>query len=42
MHQESRLHDDDGLVGVEHGVVVPAELRQHCAHVQMRVGFGCC
>ena len=42
VHEESWLHNNYGLVGVDHGVVVPIELRQDCTHVQMRVGFCCC
>lgn len=42
VHQKSRLHDDDGLVGVEHCVVVPPQLRKHCTHVQVSVSLRGC
>ena len=39
VHEERRLHDYDRLVRVQHGVIVPAELGQNSAHVQMSVSL---
>ena len=39
VHKQRRLHDYDCLVRVQHGMIVPAELRQDSAHVQMRVSL---
>ena len=39
VHKQRRLHDYDCLVRVKHGMIVPAELGQDSAHVQMSVSL---
>ena len=39
VHEQRRLHNNNCLVRVQHGMIVPAKLGQNSAHVQMSVSL---